>query len=205
MSEQRGAVFVDLDRTLIRSASGPVFHDAMEAEGVIDEGRHLPGDRLLYRLYDVFGESVPFIALARAAATVMRGRSADGTRRAGKRAVEALVDLVQPFALETLATHRQAGRPLVLADDFALRPGDSPRPRPRFRRGDRHPLRGVRRAVHGQARRRLRLGCGQARRQPASGPPITAASCAPRMPTPTASSTCRSFTRWAIPTRSTPI
>lgn len=115
MSESRGAVFVDLDRTLIRSASGPVFHDAMEAEGVIAEGRHLPGDRLLYRLYDLFGESVPFIALARATATVMKGRSADGTRRAGKAAVEALVDLVQPFALETLATHRRAGRPLVLA------------------------------------------------------------------------------------------
>jgi putative phosphoserine phosphatase / 1-acylglycerol-3-phosphate O-acyltransferase len=115
MSEHRGAVFVDLDRTLIRSASGPVFHDAMVAEGVLPEGQHLPGDRLLYRLYDLFGESVPFIALARAAATVMKGRSAEATRRAGKRSVEALVDLVQPFALETLAAHRQAARPLVLA------------------------------------------------------------------------------------------
>jgi putative phosphoserine phosphatase/1-acylglycerol-3-phosphate O-acyltransferase len=115
MSEHRGAVFVDLDRTLIRSASGPAFHDALVAEGVVPDGQHLPGDRVLYQLYAVFGESVPFIALARAAAAVMKGRSVEATRRAGKRAVEPLVDLVQPFALETLATHRRAARPLVLA------------------------------------------------------------------------------------------
>ena len=110
-----GAVFVDLDRTLIRSASGPVFHQAMEAEGVLAPGRHLPGDGLMYSFYNRFGESVPFIGLARATAVVMRGRSAEATRRAGKRAVEALVDLVQPWALEVLAAHRAEGRPLVLA------------------------------------------------------------------------------------------
>ena len=60
MSETQGAVFVDLDRTLIRSASGPVFHEAMVAEGVLPAGRHLPGDRYMYRFYDLFGESVPF-------------------------------------------------------------------------------------------------------------------------------------------------
>ncbi|MCI4338592.1 MAG: haloacid dehalogenase-like hydrolase, partial [Thermoplasmata archaeon] len=106
MPASAGAVFVDLDRTLIRSASGPVFHAAMEAEGVLSPGRHLPGDRLMYGLYDRFGESVPFIGLARLAAGVMRNRSAEATRRAGKRAVEPLVDLVQPWALEVLAAHR---------------------------------------------------------------------------------------------------
>lgn len=115
MSESPGAVFVDLDRTLIRSASGPVFHEALVAEGVLPAGRHLPGDRYIYRLYDLFGESVPFIGLARAAAFVMRDRPADAVRRAGKRAVEPLVDLVQPWALEVLAAHKEAGRPLVLA------------------------------------------------------------------------------------------
>jgi putative phosphoserine phosphatase / 1-acylglycerol-3-phosphate O-acyltransferase len=115
MSDAAGAVFVDLDRTLIRSASGPVFHGAMEAEGVLPRGRHLPGDSLMYGFYNRFGESVPFIGLARVAATIMRNRPADATRRAGKRAVESLVDLVQPWALEALATHRGEGRPLVLA------------------------------------------------------------------------------------------
>jgi putative phosphoserine phosphatase/1-acylglycerol-3-phosphate O-acyltransferase len=115
MSDAGGAVFVDLDRTLIRSASGPVFHEAMVAEGVLPAGRHLPGDGLMYGFYNRFGESVPFIGLARAAAAVMRDRPADATRRAGKRAVESLVDLVQPWALEALAAHRAEGMPLVLA------------------------------------------------------------------------------------------
>ncbi len=115
MTVAPGAVFVDLDRTLIGSASGPVFQQAMEAEGVLAPGRHLPGDRFLYGFYNRFGESVPFIGLARAAAAVMRNRSVEATRLAGKRAVEPLVDLVQPWALEALAAHRADGRQLVLA------------------------------------------------------------------------------------------
>src|SRR5664280_2587278 len=115
MSDSQGAVFVDLDRTLIRSASGPLFHEAMVAEGVLPAGRHLPGDRYMYRFYNLFGESVPFMGLARAAAPLMRNRSAEAVRRAGKRSVEPLVELVQPLALETLAVHRAEGLPLVLA------------------------------------------------------------------------------------------
>jgi putative phosphoserine phosphatase/1-acylglycerol-3-phosphate O-acyltransferase len=115
MTAPAGAVFVDLDRTLLRSASGPVFHQAMEAEGVLPKGRHVPGDRMMYAFYDRFGESVPFIGLARAAALVMGGRSVDATQRAGKRAVEQLVDLVQPWALAALAAHQAEGRALVLA------------------------------------------------------------------------------------------
>ena len=111
-----GAVFVDLDRTLIRSASGPVFHQAMEAEGVLSAGQpSARGRPHVRRSTTGSARSVPFIGLARAAAAVMRDRSAEATRRAGKRAVEALVDLVQPWALEVLAGHRREGRPLVLA------------------------------------------------------------------------------------------
>jgi putative phosphoserine phosphatase/1-acylglycerol-3-phosphate O-acyltransferase len=115
-----GAVFVDLDRTLLRSASGPVLQEAMAAEGVLTPGRHLPGEGLLYGFYNRFGESVPFIGLARAAALYMQNRSADATRRAGKRAVEPLTELVQPWALEVLATHSAAGRPVVLATTSPL-------------------------------------------------------------------------------------
>ncbi len=74
----------------------------------------------MYSLYNRFGESVPFIGLARAAVRVMRGRSVDATRRAGKRAVEPLTDLVQPWALAALAVHRREGRPLVLATTSPL-------------------------------------------------------------------------------------
>ena len=87
----------------------------MTAEGVLPTVRELPGDHLLYAFYDRFGETTPFIALARAAARVMRGRSAEETRRAGKAAAARLVDQVQPYALEALAEHRRAGRSLVLS------------------------------------------------------------------------------------------
>ncbi len=115
MPDGHGAVFIDLDRTLLRSASGPVIQRALVDEGVLDGDRHLPGDRYLYAFYNRFGESAAFMGLARAAARVMRGRSAEATRRAGARAVGPLVDLVQPWALEALDAHRREGRHLVLA------------------------------------------------------------------------------------------
>ncbi len=115
MPDHRGAVFVDLDRTLIRSASGPVFQQAMVAEGVIPPGRRLPGEGVIYGLYNRFGESLPSIALARAAAPVMRGRSAEATRLAGKRAVGHLLELVQPWAAQVLEAHRRDGMAIVLA------------------------------------------------------------------------------------------
>src|SRR5271166_4401424 len=99
MTDAAGAVFVDLDRTLIRSASGPILQAAMVAEGVLPAGRSLPGERYLYGFYNTFGETAAFMGLARAAARLMRGRSADAVRRAGESAVDALVELVQPWAL----------------------------------------------------------------------------------------------------------
>jgi len=115
MAPAHSAVFVDLDRTLLRGASGPILQRALMAEGVLTPGRGVPGDFLLYAFYERFGETTPFIALARAAARVMRGRSAEETRRAGKAAAAQLIDLVQPYALEVLAEHRRAGHRLVLA------------------------------------------------------------------------------------------
>jgi putative phosphoserine phosphatase / 1-acylglycerol-3-phosphate O-acyltransferase len=115
MADHTGAVFVDLDRTLLRSASGPVVQEAMVAEGVLSGGHRIPGESLLYGFYNRFGESVPSIGLARAAARYMRGRPVDATRHAGKRAVAGLVELVQPWALEALQAHRAEGLAIVLA------------------------------------------------------------------------------------------
>jgi putative phosphoserine phosphatase/1-acylglycerol-3-phosphate O-acyltransferase len=120
MSDATGAVFVDLDRTLIGSASGPIVQAAMVAEGVLSEGRKLPGERYLYGFYNAFGETVAFMSLARAAARLMKGRSAAAVRRAGEAAAEPLIDLVQPWALEELGAHRAAGRLIVLATTSPL-------------------------------------------------------------------------------------
>lgn len=107
-----GAVFVDLDRTLLRRASGRVLHAALVAEGV---GRAVPGDGLLYGIYDVFGENVPSMALTRLAARAARGWSRAAVRRAGRTAVGGLIELVSPYAPGVLADFRRQGHRLVLA------------------------------------------------------------------------------------------
>ena len=205
MPDARGAVFVDLDRTLIRSASGPVLQQAMVAEGVLPAGRHLPGERLLYGVYNSFGETVPFIGLARAAAQVMRGRSAEAVRRAGKRAVESLIDLVQPWALEVLAGHRTDGRLLVLA---TTSPYDLVSPLAEALGFDDVI---ATRYAEADGRYTGRLdggfvwGVGKRAAVARVGGPTTTSTWTGRTPTPTACSTCPCSWPSAIPTRSTPI
>ncbi|HEY5250507.1 MAG TPA: HAD-IB family hydrolase [Acidimicrobiales bacterium] len=109
------AVFVDLDRTLLRGASGLILGAAMRAEGLLDGRPSLPGESLLYRLYDLQGESLAFMAMVRAAPRFTSGWDVDAVRRAGERAAGDLADLVQPYAPAVLAGHRAAGRLLVLA------------------------------------------------------------------------------------------
>lgn len=48
----REAAFFDLDRTLLRGASGPVISDALKQVGLLSN-RRLPGEALVYRLFDV--------------------------------------------------------------------------------------------------------------------------------------------------------
>jgi len=113
------AAFFDLDRTILRCASGPVISEALAAAG-IGPSRGLPGQGALYRVYNVFGESLPGIALARAAALTMRGRSPASLRAAAERAADGLEALVAPYAPALLDTHRQSGHALVLATTTPL-------------------------------------------------------------------------------------
>ena len=69
----RSAVFVDLDRTLLRGASGPVIDAALRAEGLLDGRPRLPAGRLLYGMYDLLGETLPMMALVRGAAQLRFG------------------------------------------------------------------------------------------------------------------------------------
>jgi putative phosphoserine phosphatase / 1-acylglycerol-3-phosphate O-acyltransferase len=105
------AVFVDLDRTLLRRASGQVLHSALEAAGV---ARSIPGNALLYAVYDRFGENVPAMALARAAAFAARGWRRADVVEAGSNAVPGLVELVAPYAPGILADYRRGGLRLIL-------------------------------------------------------------------------------------------
>jgi putative phosphoserine phosphatase / 1-acylglycerol-3-phosphate O-acyltransferase len=114
-SDRMAAVFVDLDRTLLRGASGKVLNAALVLDGVIPGNRSLPGDGLLYTLYERFGENLLAMALARAAAMVARGWSQEAVRQAGQRAVPELMTLVAPYAPGALADFRAEDHRLVLS------------------------------------------------------------------------------------------
>jgi putative phosphoserine phosphatase/1-acylglycerol-3-phosphate O-acyltransferase len=109
----RGAAFFDLDRTLLAGASGEVFSEAMRTAGLVS--RTIPGERLLYGLFNVVGETLPSMVLARQAVNLAKGRSRATVQAAAEGVADRLVGMVQPFANALFAQHRAAGRPLVLA------------------------------------------------------------------------------------------
>ncbi len=109
-----GAAFFDLDRTLLKNASGPLITEALIAAGLVNE-RTLPAQQAIYRVFDVIGESLPSIGLARAAALAAKGWSIDTMRAAGQAAAEDLEKAVAPYARPIIAEHKFAGRPLVIA------------------------------------------------------------------------------------------
>jgi putative phosphoserine phosphatase / 1-acylglycerol-3-phosphate O-acyltransferase len=108
-----GAAFFDLDRTLLRGASGPIIGEALKAAGVTD--RKIPGEQLVYRVYDLFGENRPSMEVTRRAVRFASGWAQSQVQEAGKIAAETLAAGLQPFARPIFEEHRAAGRPLVLA------------------------------------------------------------------------------------------
>jgi putative phosphoserine phosphatase / 1-acylglycerol-3-phosphate O-acyltransferase len=113
-SEVRAAVFIDLDRTLLRGVSGPVISDALRQVG-LGPGRSIPGESLLFRVFDIFGENRLAMELTRNAVRFTAGWTRTAAQRAGELAADALVAMVQPFAGPIIEAHRAAGRPVVLA------------------------------------------------------------------------------------------
>lgn len=112
MTASSGAAFFDLDRTLLAGASGEVFSRAMREAGLV---KAIPGETLLYRLFNAVGETLPSMALARQAARLAKGRPRAAVQRAAEHAAAGLAAMVQPLAAPLFAEHRAAGRPIVLA------------------------------------------------------------------------------------------
>jgi putative phosphoserine phosphatase / 1-acylglycerol-3-phosphate O-acyltransferase len=116
----KSAVFIDLDRTLLAHASGQVLNRALVKEGVLPEGRSVPGDKFLYAVNDRLGENLFSMSLVRAAARVARGWRQEQVQAAGRRAVAGLSELVAPFAPQRLAAFRAGGHRLVLSTTTPL-------------------------------------------------------------------------------------
>ena len=109
----QGAAFFDLDRTLLAGASGEVFSRAMREAGLVS--RSIPGENMLFKLFNSIGETLPSMALARQVVTLAKGRERLVVQQAAAGAAGALAAMVQPLAAPLFAEHRAAGRPLVMA------------------------------------------------------------------------------------------
>src|SRR5262245_10159056 len=99
-----GAAFFDLDRTLLRGASGEVFSEAMRSAGLVS--RTIPGERFLFSLFNTVGETLPSMALARQAVGFARGHSRTSVLDAADTVADRLVGMVQPFAHSVFDMHR---------------------------------------------------------------------------------------------------
>jgi putative phosphoserine phosphatase/1-acylglycerol-3-phosphate O-acyltransferase len=108
-----GAAFFDLDRTLLAGASGEVFSAAMKTAGLVN--RSIPGEALLFRLFNTIGETLPSMALARQAVALAKGKSQEAVQSAAAVAAERLLEMIQPLAAALFEEHRAAGRPVVMA------------------------------------------------------------------------------------------
>jgi putative phosphoserine phosphatase/1-acylglycerol-3-phosphate O-acyltransferase len=109
----RAAAIFDLDRTLLRGASGPLVNQALSELGL--RSTKLPGEVLVYRAYELFGENPLGMALARAAAFAVRGWPVDRLSAAGRAAADLLIDSVASYAPALLEEHARAGHLIVLA------------------------------------------------------------------------------------------
>ena len=108
----RAAIF-DLDRTLLPTASGPVVSEALREVGLM--GAPLPGQNLLFKLFDHFGENRMSMAITKQGPKAAKGWTQSAVREAGAIAAPKLAALVQPWARGILERHRADGDVLVLA------------------------------------------------------------------------------------------
>ncbi|MEO8163085.1 MAG: HAD-IB family hydrolase, partial [Ilumatobacteraceae bacterium] len=113
-TSRQGAAFIDLDRTLLAGASGPIFSAALRAAGVIGSTKS-PAEDMLYRVFNIVGETFPSMLLARQGVAVMKGRQRHEVISAAAQATDELLKLVQPFAAPVIEFHRNHGRKVVLA------------------------------------------------------------------------------------------
>ena len=88
------AAFFDLDRTLLVGASGPMFSATMREVGVLPD-RTIPGEGLIYKVFDVIGETLPSMVATRQMARVAKGWDRSLVQDASKTTVSGSKDRPQ--------------------------------------------------------------------------------------------------------------
>lgn len=107
------AAFFDLDRTILSGASAHVVSRVLRETGVVS--RNIPGESLMYQVFETFGENLPSMVLGRQAVIAMRGHSREEVRAASRTAAPDILAMVQPYAKQVIDGHRAEGRKVVLA------------------------------------------------------------------------------------------
>jgi putative phosphoserine phosphatase/1-acylglycerol-3-phosphate O-acyltransferase len=108
------AAFFDLDRTLLTGASGPMFATMLKKVGLLPD-RSIPGEGLVFKFFDVVGETLPSMIATRQMARAASGWDRTLVQEAGAMAAERLVDEVPGFAKALVAAHQTAGRKVIMA------------------------------------------------------------------------------------------
>jgi putative phosphoserine phosphatase/1-acylglycerol-3-phosphate O-acyltransferase len=121
---RRSAAFFDLDRTLLSGASGPILGEALREAGVVSGSTH-GIESVLFKVFDVIGETYPSMLISRQGARMARGWSVAAVQAAARKAAEPLAAAVLPYARQLIEEHREAGRLLVMA---TTTPADLVRP-----------------------------------------------------------------------------
>ncbi len=108
------AAFFDLDRTLLLGASGPILGEALRHVGLV-RGEASIVETAAFRFFDLVGETLPSMFLARQGARAASGWPVELVREAAEAAAAPLAERVLPYAQQMLDEHRAEGRKLVLA------------------------------------------------------------------------------------------
>jgi len=108
------AAIFDLDRTLVRGASGAIFSAAMKRAGVLSD-RANPLEPVLFGVFNLFGENWPTMMATKAAARASKGWQRADVQAAAADAAPQLAAAMLPYATAELQLHRDQGRLLVLA------------------------------------------------------------------------------------------
>ena len=107
------AAFFDLDRTILAGASAHVVSRVLRETGVVN--RSVPGETILYKVFETFGENLPSMILGRQAVHAMRGHLQSEVREAATAAASDLLELMQPYARLVIERHKEQGCKVVLA------------------------------------------------------------------------------------------
>ena len=109
----RGAAFFDLDRTLLRGASGRVYGEALRRVGL--GPRRTAIEDVVFGIFDTIGETLPAMFITRQGVRATKGWPRAKVREAAEWAAPHLVEILQPWAHQLFDEHRAAGRPMVMA------------------------------------------------------------------------------------------